>query len=45
MRQRASAAVENTLHIIQHRQNDLVLLADLMQGKPSGKITCEHFIQ
>jgi hypothetical protein len=37
MRQRAGAAVENALHVIQYRQNDLIFLADLAEVEPPVK--------
>jgi hypothetical protein len=39
MRQRPGTAVENALHIVQHRQNHLVLLVDLMEIEATGEVT------
>jgi hypothetical protein len=38
VRQRAGATVENALHVVQNRKDDLIFFADLMQIEPAGKI-------
>jgi hypothetical protein len=45
MGQRSRPAVEDTLHIVQHRQNHLVFLADLMQVEATSKVAEQGFIQ
>ncbi|MNR21054.1 hypothetical protein D3C85_1379310 [compost metagenome] len=45
MRQRASPAVEDALQIIQHRQDDLILFAEMMQIKTTGHIAIQHVMQ
>lgn len=44
MRQRAGAAVENALHVVQHGQDRLVLLVDVVEIEATGEVAVENFI-
>ncbi len=45
VRQRAGAAVQNALHVVEYRKDDLILLADLVEAQATGEITAQHFVQ
>ncbi|SBM93872.1 hypothetical protein KVMX100_120209 [Klebsiella variicola] len=45
MRQRSSPTVEDALHVIEHRQDDLIRFADSIQVNPAGEIAVQDVIQ
>lgn len=45
MRQRSGPTVEDALHVIEHRQDDLIRFADSIQVKPAGEIAVQDVIQ
>src|SRR5471030_1576970 len=45
MAERTRAAVENALHVIEYRQDHLIVFTDLMETEAAGKVAEQHFVE